>query len=296
MTPPVAESPFPIPSRELINTLSGPGDEQEFLAVARMYRPLLIQPGGLHPNHRVLDVGSGIGRMVHAIGDYLKPPGGYDGIEIAPNGVKWCTENITPRLPHFRFHHADVYNQVYNPAGRYRARVYRFPFPNSTFDFVLLTSVFTHLLPRDVSHYLDEIARVLKPGGRVFGTFFLLNPERMRIVRSGGGPFRFPFRYGKPPLPESHGPEYGDCLIEYEDRPEQVVGFEEKWVADEMSACGMTPDPETYYGEWDGRPSKYNGQDIVCATKTRVPMFRRRVSTFLRFNGVREWAWRLRRG
>jgi SAM-dependent methyltransferase len=290
-----ADTAFPIPSRELINTLSGPGDEQEFLAVARMYRPLLISPGGLQPHHRVLDVGSGIGRMVHAVGDYITPPGGYDGIEIAPNGVRWCEEHITPTLPHFRFHHADVHNQVYNPAGKRRARVYRFPFADGTFDFVLLTSVFTHLLPRDVSHYLNEIARVLKPGGRMFGTFFLLSDERMKVVRAGGGPFRFPHRYGQPPLAANQRLSYGDCLVEYEDRPEQVVGYDERWVADQLAACGLTPDAETYYGEWDGRPSKYNGQDVVCATKTGVLTVARRVRTAVRLDGLREVLWRLRK-
>ena len=41
-------------------------------------------------------------------------------------------------------------------------------------DVAFLTSVFTHMLPEDVEHYLDELARVLKPGGRTLITWFLL--------------------------------------------------------------------------------------------------------------------------
>jgi SAM-dependent methyltransferase len=287
---------LPLPTREQINLLSGPGDEAEFLAVARLFRPLLLDPGGLKPHHRVLDVGSGIGRMVHAIGDVITPPGRYDGIEIIRDGVDWCQKEITPRLPHFRFHHADVYNEFYNPNGRCRARVYQFPFADETFDFVLLTSVFTHLLPKDWSHYLDEIARVLKPGGRCFATFFLLNAKRMERVRAGHGPFRFPNRYGRAPLLLGQPPEFGDCFTETVERPEQVVGYEERGVYDQLVACGLTPDAETYYGNWAEEPSRYDGQDIVCATKTSGPTLGRRVRNILRADGLREWVWRQRRG
>ena len=47
-----------------------------------------------------------------------------------------------------------------------KASEYTFPYEDGEFDVVVLTSVFTHMLPDDVAHYLDEIARVLKPGGR----------------------------------------------------------------------------------------------------------------------------------
>src|SRR5206468_983780 len=100
------------------------------------------------------------------------PGGSYDGLEVAADGVRWCADTITPVLPHFRFHHADVYNSVYNPSARRRPRAYRFPFADATFDFAFLTSVFTHLLPHDAAHYLSELARVLRPGGRLFATFF----------------------------------------------------------------------------------------------------------------------------
>lgn len=286
---------LPVPPQELMNRLSGPGTEDDFRAVMRVFRRLFVEQGGLKPTDRVLEVGSGIGRMAQAVADYLTPPGQYDGLEIAPDGVKWCADTITPVLPHFRFHHADVYNSVYNPTARRRARVYRFPFADGTFDFAFLTSVFTHLLPRDAAHYLGELARVLKPGGRLFATFFLFNAERVKLVRTGTGVFHQLLRYGQGQL-TGPTPAPGDCFVHDPNSPEAAVGYEEKWIGDQLRECGLTPDATTYYGDWDGRPSAYDGQDVVCGTKTGGPSLGRRVKGVMRLDGLREWVWRRRMG
>ena len=58
----------------------------------------------------------------------------------------------------------------------------------TSFDFVLATSVFTHLLEADATHYLAECARVLAPGrARCFATFFLLNDDEPRAAIEAGG-------------------------------------------------------------------------------------------------------------
>jgi SAM-dependent methyltransferase len=133
-----------------------------------------------------LDVGSGIGRMALPLTRYLSERGTYDGIEIVPSGVKWCRKAITPRHPNFRFHEIDVYNLEYNPKGRLKADEYRFPFPDASFDFMFLTSIFTHMLPRDIENYVGELGRVAAPGARCFITLFLLNEESRSAIRKGG--------------------------------------------------------------------------------------------------------------
>ena len=59
----------------------------------------------------------------------------------------------------FRFHRADVASEAYNPEGAAPSSTYRFPFRDWSFDFIFLSSVFTHMLPDAVEHYLHEIAR-----------------------------------------------------------------------------------------------------------------------------------------
>ena len=91
--------------------------------------------------------------------------------------IEWCQRVITPRYPNFHFRFSDIHNSFYNPRGRFRDFEYRFPYADESFDFVILSSVFTHMLSKGVAHYVSEVSRVLASGGRCFSTWFLLNPE-----------------------------------------------------------------------------------------------------------------------
>ena len=97
-------------------------------------------------------MGCGIGRIAIPLTQYLKT-GTYDGFDIVRHGVEWCQQKVTPHYPNFNFFVADVYNKLYFPQGRYAATEYTFPFADDTFDFVFLTSVFTHMMPKDLEHY-----------------------------------------------------------------------------------------------------------------------------------------------
>src|SRR2546430_10400591 len=96
----------------------------------------------------MLDVGSGSGRKTFLLTDYIHDPGCYERLDIVKAGIDWCTERITRRNPCFRFQLIDVYNRNYNPTGKHKAADYKFPFTRDSFDFVVLASVFTHMLPR----------------------------------------------------------------------------------------------------------------------------------------------------
>ena len=106
--------------------------------------------------------------------EFLEPDVRYEGFDVVEEGIKWCRREITPRHPNFKFQLADLYNGRYNPHGTVHAAEYRFPYNHSSFDFAISTSVFTHLGPAEVENYLREAFRVLRPGGRLFGTWFLL--------------------------------------------------------------------------------------------------------------------------
>ena len=150
----------------------GPPD-QDWRRSGDSIKAQLVELAGLTPESRVLDVGSGNGRLAMALTGLLRPPGSYDGLEIVEAGVVWCRAAITARWPYFRFHHADIENRAYNPRGKTPAAEYRFPFPDGTFDLVTLVSVFTHLLPADANSYLGEIRRVLRDDGRCLSTWFI---------------------------------------------------------------------------------------------------------------------------
>src|SRR5262249_24204952 len=116
---------------------------------------------------------------------YLAPTARYEGFDIGAPVIRWAQENITPGFPNFRFQRVDIYNKAYNPGGPVKAAEFRFPYEDESFDFVFSTSLFTHLLTADARHYLEECARVLRPGGHCFHTCLLLDPEAESLIREG---------------------------------------------------------------------------------------------------------------
>ncbi|HEV7767393.1 MAG TPA: class I SAM-dependent methyltransferase [Thermoanaerobaculia bacterium] len=155
----------------------------------------LLMRNGLEPDHRVLDIGSGIGRVAFALKDVLSPNGSYDGFDIDARAVRWCVENITPRNPRFRFTHADA-----------KAIEYRFPATDASFDFAFATSVFTHLSMDESLHYFREAHRVLRPGGILVATVFMWD----------GTPstFEFPVDHGDHRLKDANDARRGIAFLD----------------------------------------------------------------------------------
>jgi SAM-dependent methyltransferase len=172
---------------------------------------------GLQPEHRVLDIGCGIGNLAIGLREYLR--GGYDGVDIHPDAIAWCQQAISPRHPAFRFHRADVSSRAYNPGGNLTAAEYRFPFPDRTFDFIFLASVFTHMMPDAVERYLFEISRLLAPGGTCVESYFLLNDETRPGVDAGRSFMSFNVEHPS-----------GVCRLHDAFVPEAAVAFDEGFV------------------------------------------------------------------
>jgi SAM-dependent methyltransferase len=228
------------------------GRRERFRETGDEFFRYFVELCNLKPDERVLDVGCGTGRMARPLTRYLAG-GSYDGLEIVAPSVSWCRKAYR-RYPNFRFHHADLFNKEYNPAGAIRTSEYRFPFADSSFDFVFLTSVFTHMLHEDVEHYLSEIARVLRPGGRCLVTFFLLNPDSRRLIGEGASIHDF-----------CH--ELPGCFAKSEDVPEAAVAYEERAVREMYGRRGLRLEEPIRYGWWCGREGGFSKQDIVVACK-----------------------------
>jgi SAM-dependent methyltransferase len=206
-----------------------------------------LKAHGLRPEHRVLDIGSGIGNLALGLVGYLT--GSYDGVEIHPEAVAWCQRAITPRHPQFRFHRADLVSQAYNPHGQTDASTYRFPFPDDSFDFIALLSVFTHMLPDGVENYLREISRLLAPGGTCVAGYFLLNDEATEGMRAGRSFMSFAVEHSS-----------GLCRLHDATMPEAAVALDEQFVRRVHDAAGLRISDIRRGRWWNGQS---DDQDIV---------------------------------
>jgi ubiquinone/menaquinone biosynthesis C-methylase UbiE len=237
------------PSRSLV--FVGDGD---FKKTGQEFLKHFIKLGGLKKSDYVLDVGCGIGRMAVPLTQYLSSEGRYEGFDIVNEGINWCTKNITSKFPNFKFQLADVSNPRYHRDGKQKSSAYQFPYDDQSFDFIFLTSVFTHMLPDEVENYLSQISRVLKPNGKCFITFFLLNPESLGLIEKKKSKFDFSYNYG-------------ECRIEYEDAPENVVSYNEILIRNLYKKYQLIIVEPIHYGSWCSRKDFVSFQDIIVATK-----------------------------
>ncbi len=156
-----------VPPKGMIFTGSG-----DFKKTGDRLMGRLQQYAALQPHSRVLDIGCGIGRIARPLTKVISPPGNYDGFDVVESGINWCNKHITSRYPHFHFLFVDLANDLYKTHGT-DATAFHFPYPDKSKDMAFAFSVFTHMMPGEVSHYLKETARVLEKDGKLFATFFI---------------------------------------------------------------------------------------------------------------------------
>ena len=229
--------------------------DSDFRTTGDEFLELCVDLAGLRPDERVLDVGSGIGRMARPLARHLRPPGAYEGFDVVPEGVAWCRSRYTAH-PHFRFQLADVRNGLYRPDAGVPARQYTFPFDDASFDFTFATSVFTHLLPDEADRYLSEMARVLRPTGRLLATFFVLDAAG-RHRSAPGEHLTFAHDHG----------HYATYTVE---TPEDAVAYDEGWLRARLEAHRLELCGPMRLGTWSNLcdPDTRQFQDVVLARPT----------------------------
>jgi ubiquinone/menaquinone biosynthesis C-methylase UbiE len=133
----------------------------------------------LGPGDRVLDVGCGTGRLAMVFAERVGPTGSVDGIDAAVEMIKRATART-------RRHGMPVTFQV--------AFAQELPFSDATFDAVACTLALHHVADDDQLTAVQEMYRVLKPGGRLLIAEFRGEPgiphlglRRLRRLRRFSG-------------------------------------------------------------------------------------------------------------
>jgi SAM-dependent methyltransferase len=124
-------------------------------AVGEMEKELLIKCG-LAPDHVLIDVGCGSGRLAKALVPYLGTTGQVLGTDVVLDLLKYAAKDCPPD---WRF---ALVEDI------------RIPYPDNCADFSCFFSVFTHLLHEETYCYLLEAKRVVRPGGRIVFSFLEL--------------------------------------------------------------------------------------------------------------------------
>ncbi len=230
---------------------------KDYEAVGQEFLGHFQKLGGLRADHAVLDIGCGYGRMASPLVRFLTDQGSYCGFDTDAEAVAWCRKHVNGEGAPFRFDHLDVANRHYNRDGVYAGDAVEFPYADGQFDFVFLCSVFTHLLPATVDHYLEEIHRALKPGGSCFGTFLLLNGESRALIAEGRS---------KIPLCQDRG----DYMTNDPDDPERGIAYPERDIRQRISQAGFTLIEPIHYGLWCGRKEFLSYQDIAVFRKSEI--------------------------
>jgi ubiquinone/menaquinone biosynthesis C-methylase UbiE len=133
-------------------------DEAMSLAVGGQYEQFglkeaeILQYAGLREGQSLLDFGCGSGRLAWALGQ-KKISIDYCGVDIIKAFLRYARKKSPVN---YRF---------------ILSRSLSIPLPDASFDMASAFSVFTHLLHHESYNYLEELHRVVRPGGVVVLSF-----------------------------------------------------------------------------------------------------------------------------
>jgi SAM-dependent methyltransferase len=238
--------------------LTGGGPET-FNIISGQHISNVCRYAGIEPHFTVVEIGCGIGRDAIPLTEILTS-GCYLGIDIIGKSIEWCNANIGRRFRNFSFYHFDVLDQLHNREGILDGRDVLIPLDPGKADRIILQSVFTHLLPDMVTHYLQEFHRVLDTDGVVYATCFLVDDAILQTARKTG-PTQFHLRFEHELTP--------GCFIQDPQVPTGAVAYTETLITKMIHACKLKLVRPPLPGAWSGfyGGAAVDGQDVLILKK-----------------------------
>ncbi len=228
---------LPIPDDKYID-----GGVSNFIQRSFKFLGDFIQRVGLQPTAEVLEIGCGIGNIAYSFSYYLQFPGRYEGFDFSGELISWAQQNITSQKPNFNFRQIESDFQL--------------PYDDKSFDFVFISSRFTQVGGSEIRHYLDEVYRVLKAGGRLLFNCFLVNHESEQLISDG-----------KSSQPLVHRLQEG--FTKDPNAPEKGMGFLESLLLEWVNNSGFNVLGKSY-GSWCGRMGSRSYPDMLIIQKEEV--------------------------
>jgi SAM-dependent methyltransferase len=218
-----------------------------FVGVGRLITDLLKRYAGLGPASNVLEVGCGCGRNAQGLAEYLDD-GRYTGMDIEKVALGAARNNKRLAARAFKFEFLDVRNDTYNPHGKHPAAEYVFPYESGSFDVIFLSSVFTHMLTDEIRSYAREFHRILRTGGIVWTTAYLLDRPMTHL--------EFPY----------HAQEH---WYANERIPGIAVAYKSVFFSSAFAQAGFTLATGPLWGDVHGTSETGLDQDLVVFQRTK---------------------------
>jgi SAM-dependent methyltransferase len=171
----------------------------------------------------IVDIGCGCGRYAHHLRDYRFASerfcGKYLGIDIDEEMLDWCRRNFDTER--FTFHQSNHQSKAFRGVASSDTN-YSVPLPDESADFVFSTSLFTHLLEKELVNYIRESYRVLKRNAHMFMFCFTIDHPPPTYGN------RHTFRH-----------RVGNAYVESMLVPEAAVAYQEKFLISVAQEAGF---------------------------------------------------------
>ncbi len=194
-----------------------------YMNVAKDFWFFAMSQSWVKMDSTIVDIGCGCGKFAHHLRDYefngSTFRGKYIGIDIDLEMLDWCRHHFDQER--FEFYQSTHVSRVYNENGD--GSLYTLPIPSNTVNFVFSSSLFTHLLERELENYMIESFRVLVPRGIMAMNCYLMDypPPTM------GGRHTFQHRIK-------------EAFVESLKLPEAAVAFNSSFFVDLAAKIGFT--------------------------------------------------------
>lgn len=229
------------------------GGAETWEAIALSHIAIYDRLCPIAPDHKIVEIGCGVGRDAMVLGDRLGPEGKYVGIDIIRESIDWCKQSIAAADARFRFEHFDVCSPLHNPSGVRGTRDVRIPVEDAFADRVLAQSVLTHMFRDDIVHYLREIQRVLRPDGLACLSMFVVDEALRGRLAAVPGRRRLTFQTA----------QGTGCWIDVAWKPEAAVAYSFSAIEAMVGEAGLRFARPIARGNWSGENASDHGQDIV---------------------------------
>jgi SAM-dependent methyltransferase len=199
-------------------------DQEDYRRFGQTFWMHALGAGWMNLESNVMELACGAGRVTTSLAFHdfwgTRYTGHYVGFDVDAELIEWCRRNFPPN---FRFEVVGGSGQLYHHSDLGGQGMVALA--DESQDFAVANSLFTHLLVDETVGYLEETARVLRPGGRAAYTFFCM--EHLRDQGLIGTRWQFDHRREA-------------AFIESERYPEAAVAYEAAWLEETAHAAGFS--------------------------------------------------------